>query len=233
VNECLQRAGERIDWQLKLEERPFTLNSHYFSDYKDKFFAYYKGSRRKDEEGDLIMLIDKFNNPEPVVESSFGNRGYGRIEPVAPTGPTGVGKVLAGLREMGLTQVKAEDIPKLLPPDKMEPALHIMSDVRAYFQGERCPSTLPIDAKGETPAVAYKRFSDNICLAIDFELVRGVERNLLTALYATLGINGPDGPRICKELAQESPYLADRRADLKGKLQRLLSASSELLLVSA
>jgi hypothetical protein len=231
VNECLQRAEERIDWQLKLEERPFTLNSHYFSDYKDKFFAYYKGSRRKDEEGSLMKLINDFNNPKPVpIERSFNNRGY--PTEVAPTPPTGVGKVLAGLAEMGLTQLKAEDIPKLLPPDKMEPALHIMSDVRAYFQGECRPSVLLIDAKGDTPAVAYKRFSDNISLAIDFELVRGVERHLLTALYATLGINGPDGARICKELAQESPHLADRRADLKGKLQRLLSASSELLLVS-
>lgn len=215
VNECLQRAEERIEWQLKLEERPFTLNSHYFSDYKDKFFAYYKGSRRKDEEGDLMELIHNFIKPKPmpVSEGSFGSNNRLYREPSVP-GPTGVGKVLAGLAEMGLTQVKAEDIPKLLPPDKMQPALHIMSDVRAYFQ------------------VAYKRFSDNICLAIDFELVRGVERNLITALYATLGINGPDGPRICKELAQESPHLADRRADLKGKLQRLLSASSELLLVS-
>ena len=179
-----------------------------------------------------MKLINQFNNPKPVVSSASSYNSGRLYAPVVETGPTGVGKVLAGLAEMGLTQVKAEDIPKLLPPDKMEPALHIMSDVRAYFQGECCPSALPIDAKGETPAVAYKRFSDNICLAIDFELVRGVERNLLTALYATLGINGPDGPRICKELAQESSHLADRRADLKGKLQRLLSASSELLLVS-
>ena len=125
---------------MKLEERPFTLNSHYFSDYKDKFFAYYKGSRRKDEEGSLMKLINQFNNPKPVVSSASSYNSNRLYAPAAveavPTGPTGVGKVLAGLREMGLTQVKAEDIPKLLPPDKMEPALHIMSDVRAYFQGE-------------------------------------------------------------------------------------------------
>lgn len=87
-----------------------------------------------------MKLINQFNNPKPVVSSASSynsNRLYApAVVEAVPTGPTGVGKVLAGLREMGLTQVKAEDIPKLLPPDMMEPALHIMSDVRAYFQGE-------------------------------------------------------------------------------------------------
>ena len=48
----------------------------------------------------------------------------------------GLAKVLTGLAEMGLAGIKPEDIPKLFPPDRMEPAIHIMSDVRAYFQGE-------------------------------------------------------------------------------------------------
>ena len=83
-----------------------------------------------------MKLIHEFKNPRPMPmsEGSYNNRGY--REASVPAGPTGIGKVLAGLAEMGLRQVKAEDIPKLLPPDKMQPALHIMSDVRAYFQGE-------------------------------------------------------------------------------------------------
>ena len=106
-----------------------------------------------------MTLIHEFNNPEPVSYEvpfvpSFKNRPHIRqADSMEPTEPTGVRKVLAGLREMGLTQVKAEDIAKLLPPDKMEPALHIMSDVRAYFQGEcsPAPSTLRIDAKVNRP----------------------------------------------------------------------------------
>ncbi|KAJ7892202.1 hypothetical protein B0H13DRAFT_866691 [Mycena leptocephala] len=62
-----------------------------------------------------------------------------------------------------------------LAPDRMDPALSIMSDVRAYFQ------------------VAYKRMADNVLAAIDSELVRGVGRELLPTLYRGLGINGPEG----------------------------------------
>lgn len=52
-----------------------------------------------------------------------------------PGQPSGIAKVLAGLAEIGMTGVKAEDLPKLLPPDRMAPALEIMADVRGYFQG--------------------------------------------------------------------------------------------------
>ena len=46
-----------------------------------------------------------------------------------------VKSALASLAAIGLPGVKAEDLAKLLPPDRMEPALMIMADVRAYFQG--------------------------------------------------------------------------------------------------
>lgn len=81
--------------------------------------------------------------------------------------------------------------------------------------------------------MAYKRFADNVPLAIDRELVQGVERDLLQALYANLGVNGPEGTRICRELAQESPHISDRRADLQKKLERLEIASQELLHIGA
>jgi hypothetical protein len=76
--------------------------------------------------------------------------------------------------------------------------------------------------------VAYKRFVDNVPLAIDYELVRGVERGLLSALYTGLGVNSEDGTRISKELAQESSGVAHRRAELGKKLERLRIASEEL-----
>ena len=81
--------------------------------------------------------------------------------------------------------------------------------------------------------VAYKRFADNVPLAIDLELVQGAEQNILSTLYSNLGINGQVGARICKELAQESPQIADRRADLLKRLERLQLASDELLHVGS
>jgi hypothetical protein len=79
--------------------------------------------------------------------------------------------------------------------------------------------------------VAYKRIADNIPNAIDRELVRGVNRELLATLYAGLGINGPEGLRICRELAQESPSVAGKREEMLKRLERLETASRELLRV--
>ncbi|KAF8805211.1 hypothetical protein BYT27DRAFT_7258317 [Phlegmacium glaucopus] len=198
IKYCLERTEERISWLLELEDWPFSLNTHYLSDYKDKFLAYYKGSREKYEKSDTIDAIQTYNT-SPSGAGSPSSR------------VTGIAKVLAGLAEIGMPGIKPEQLARLFPSDSMEPALSIMADVRAYFQ------------------VAYKRFVDNITLAIDVELVRGVERGVLEELYSKLGINGEDGARICRELAQESPQVADKRADLLKKLERLEIASEQLL----
>ncbi|KAF8959975.1 P-loop containing nucleoside triphosphate hydrolase protein [Flammula alnicola] len=207
MKRCLDRAEERIEWLLQLEDLPFSLNTHYLADYKSKFLSHYRGAREKYERADLIHAIQQYQKPS----ASTSNATISARANSVPSQPTGIAKVLAGLAEIGMTGVKAEDLPKLLPPDRMEPALIIMADVRAYFQ------------------VAYKRFTDTIPLAIDRELVRGVERDILRAIYSNLGVNGQDGIRICKELAQESPQVADRRVDLQKKLERLEIASQELL----
>jgi hypothetical protein len=49
--------------------------------------------------------------------------------------PKGIAQVLSGLAAIGLNSVTADDLVKLLPPDRIDPALNIMADVRAYFQG--------------------------------------------------------------------------------------------------
>ena len=50
--------------------------------------------------------------------------------------PTGIAKIMAGLAEIGMSGVKPEELPRLFPSDSMEPALVIMAEVRAYFQGK-------------------------------------------------------------------------------------------------
>ena len=75
----------------------------------------------------------------------------------------------------------------------------------------------------------FSCFADNIPLAIDVELVQGIERNVLKELYSKLGVNGEDGARVCHELAQESPQVADKKADLLKNLEQLEIASAQLL----
>ncbi|PBK85318.1 hypothetical protein ARMGADRAFT_1055445 [Armillaria gallica] len=183
----LEQTEARIDWLVKLEARPYTLNTHYLSDYTEKFLAYYKRERGKQEHGGLASEL------ESTCDFSTVN------------------SILSGLSAIGIHGVEGADLAKLLPADSMEASLKIMADVRAYFQ------------------VAYKRFADNIPLAIDHDLVRGVDRGLLGTLSERLGIYGPNGQDICKELAQESPQVAGRREELTKKLERLQTASEELM----
>ena len=145
VKKCLERTEEHIKWLLDLEERPATLNTHYLSDYRDKFFAYYKAARATDRNPLVQEMITSYSSSS-LVPSLFGKKpeiqhGATVKANVSPfgggeiPGPIGVAKVLQGLIEVGIPNVKPEDIPKLLPLDPMEPALGIMADVRAYFQG--------------------------------------------------------------------------------------------------
>ncbi|GLB38018.1 putative TRAFAC class dynamin-like GTPase superfamily, dynamin Fzo YdjA family protein [Lyophyllum shimeji] len=199
LNKCLERTEERIEWLMLLEDRPFSLNTHYLADYKDKFLAHYRTAREKDRHPPLLSAIEAYRSKSP---SPFG-------------APVGVAKVLASLVEMGIVGVEAEALAKLLEPDEMEPALNIMADVRAYFQ------------------VAYKRFADNIPLAIDYELIWGAERDVLQALNVGLCINTDEGRRICQELAQENPTVAGRRQELQKKLERMQAASKQLLQIGS
>ncbi|KAJ7779480.1 P-loop containing nucleoside triphosphate hydrolase protein [Mycena maculata] len=202
-----QRALATQDLISKLialeEDGPLTLNEHYLADYKSKFMSYYKGAREKIQNPVLATAIEAYRPEQPLPTDPYGNQ--------IPL--TGIAQVLSSLASVGLSGVHAEDLVKLLSPDRMDPALNIMSDVRAYFQ------------------VAYKRIADNIPLAIDRELVRGVGRELLPALYSGLGMNGTDGVRICHELAQESPSVAGKREELLKRLERLETASRELVRV--
>ncbi|KAF8181827.1 P-loop containing nucleoside triphosphate hydrolase protein [Pholiota molesta] len=184
INECLKRTEERVKWILRLEDVPFSLNTHYLADYKAKFLAYYKGAREKQLQADIAKgargtsvtasvpsassqaavqpslqtttgpfqwtstsfpsarslpknPFDFLKAPDTTASPSKPNTSTTGAAPMgqAQAHPA-LSKVLSGLAEMGMTGVKAEDLPKLLPPDRMEPALIIMADVRAYFQGD-------------------------------------------------------------------------------------------------
>ncbi|KIL62477.1 hypothetical protein M378DRAFT_12811 [Amanita muscaria Koide BX008] len=208
VKGCWERTEERIEWLLEMEKRPATLNTHYLADYRDKFFAFYKGARAIDLNPNLHNSINSHSQQTSDAPSIDSGGSAPKVQ-----GDSGVAKVLHGLLELGITNVNPEDIPKLLPSDPMEPALEIMAEVRAYFQ------------------VAFKRFVDNVPNAIDGALVRGITKDLLQTLYVGLGIHGKDGHQICRDLAKDYSAVAYKREELKKKLERLNVAMQELLLM--
>jgi hypothetical protein len=126
MNQRAEAAQALIAKLIALEtDGPLTLNEHYLKDYKAKFLTYYKAAREKQQNPVLAQAIKIFKPGQaPVLDSH--NR---------PVPPTGIAQALSGLAGVGLSAVSAQDLVKLLPPDRMDAALNIMADVRAYFQG--------------------------------------------------------------------------------------------------
>jgi hypothetical protein len=116
IKKCCERTAKMIEWLCLLEERPYSLNTHYFSDYKAKFFAYYKACREKHANVTLMNGINLYKTHGASYQPNVAN-------------------VMSGLANLGLTGVQPGDIAKLLPADEFDISLTIMADVRAYFQG--------------------------------------------------------------------------------------------------
>jgi hypothetical protein len=110
IQMCADLAEQRITFLLEEEQEPFTMNEHYFMDYRSKFLGHYKGIRQKAESS----FIDKIQSEE--------NKQL-------------VSRVTSTLAALGFSNVDPSTLPRLLPPDPMESAIEIMAEVRAYFQG--------------------------------------------------------------------------------------------------
>jgi hypothetical protein len=118
ILKCAEVAEQRITFLLEEEQEPFTMNVHYFMDYRSKFLGHYKGIRQKAESS----FLDKLQSEE--------NKQL-------------VSRVTSSLAALGFSNVDPSALPRLLPPDPMESAIEIMAEVRAYFQGsERFPLSL-------------------------------------------------------------------------------------------
>ncbi len=118
----LQRTEEKVDWLYSLEDLPFTLNTHYLADYNAKFFAYYKDARQRASSGDVILKLQGLPNGVRNAAAQYATTAN-------------ITNAISALTAIGIEGIKANDLAKLLPPDQMEPALSIMAEVRAYFQG--------------------------------------------------------------------------------------------------
>ena len=110
---CAKAAEQHIHSLLEEEKEPFTMNEHYFMDYRSKFLTHYKDAR-------LSAKSQFIRNLE--------NRDDGDMVAAA-------GDAVLSLAKIGLEGANASSFANLLPADPKYPAIEIMADVRAYFQG--------------------------------------------------------------------------------------------------
>jgi hypothetical protein len=75
--------------------------------------------------------------------------------------------------------------------------------------------------------VASKQFTDNVPLAIDYDLVLGVG-DISSVLQEAFKIGDPEGIQICKDLVQQPREISARHEELQKRLSHLDEARKEL-----
>lgn len=81
LTECHSTTLKKINWLLEMEAAAtFTLNDHYFSDYRQKFLESYRSARAEENGGgeedlrpEVLIARDRF---EPALQIMASVRGY-------------------------------------------------------------------------------------------------------------------------------------------------------------
>ena len=114
IQRCADATTQHIDSLLKDENEPFTMNARYYAEYRSKFLSHYKRDHLRSKNS-VIRNLEDNNNPNMKMA---------------------LNEAMSSLAKLGLRSLEASSLAALLPPDPMEPAIGIMADVRAYFQGQ-------------------------------------------------------------------------------------------------
>ncbi|KAI0319289.1 P-loop containing nucleoside triphosphate hydrolase protein [Amylostereum chailletii] len=114
MRQCMTETQRRISESLEEEDRPFSRNTHYLSDYRDKFLTHYQSLRRQESHSFVDQLDNRSSREDAFSEA--------------------LNAAMTSLTQMGFHGVDPSSLARLLPLDTMEPAIEIMADVRAYFQ---------------------------------------------------------------------------------------------------
>ncbi|OBZ65896.1 Interferon-induced GTP-binding protein Mx2 [Grifola frondosa] len=203
IKKCAASTSTRLDWLLEVEKRPTTLNSHHYHNYKDRFLDYFHMHQRGGG-GDALAAKLKAHRPS--------NCGPGMPSLLIDFDKQ-ILRAQSALSDLGIRNVDSKDLARLCPANQYEPALNIMATVRAYFQ------------------LAYKRFVDYVPMAIDHELILGLNRDgaLEETLRAAQGVSRGDEPaRGSREETRASDEGA-AGADRPSYLNRVVTAISRCL----
>ncbi|KAG2148944.1 P-loop containing nucleoside triphosphate hydrolase protein [Suillus clintonianus] len=126
-------------------------------------------------------------------------------------------KALRALAEAGFANLGISDLARLLPPDSFQEELVVMADVRAYYH------------------VAYKRIIDHIPLTIEHALHHALAEQLSQSLLTSLLTDVASGPNFSErmnELVSEDASIAQKRALLSSRKQRLSDIRRRLMTFS-
>lgn len=115
VRDLLANTHAQMNKLTQLDERPFTMNEHYFDSMRDKLLAHLKDRRFPKPAGARGVDADDTTTTAAAVQHADQ-----------------VKQALASLALLG-HNVKAEDLAKLRPADEYETELAVMAETRAYW----------------------------------------------------------------------------------------------------
>lgn len=117
VRDLLANTHAQINKLTQLDERPFTMNEHYFDSMRDKLLAHLKDRRFPKPAGARGVDADDTTTTAAAAAAQHADQ---------------VKQALASLALLG-HNVKAEDLAKLRPADEYETELAVMAETRAYW----------------------------------------------------------------------------------------------------
>lgn len=133
ISQSLESATTTIRFLYQLEkDQTFTLNDHYLSDYKEKFKAYYSAARKEHRSGKESSFLSGL--AKGMNDSVYPSKNTIHRTPFAENLCT----VISKLAEMGAS-ISPLELAKIIETDSSIESLEVMAEVRAYYQGKRCP----------------------------------------------------------------------------------------------
>jgi hypothetical protein len=111
-----QGTSSLIKFLLEVEKEPSTRYTHYFKDYRRKFFAFYKGIYNSSSNSNFI---------ERLRSTRYQSSEFREALEI----------VISNLRKIGFHNVQPLELAVLRASEDSDDVIKIMADVRAYFQG--------------------------------------------------------------------------------------------------
>lgn len=139
LNQIAEKTSGLIMFLLEVEKEPSTRHTHYFKDYRRKFFAFYKGIYNSSSNSNFIDRLRNTGSQSSEFREALET-------------------VISNLRRIGFPNVQPLELAVLRASEDSDDAIKIMADVRAYFQG-MCPGLSCSGAEGFhrlTPDVIFQ-----------------------------------------------------------------------------